>query len=83
MSTALKPIKSALISVYYKEGLAPVVNALHQQGVSLYSTGGTLEFITQMGVPVVAVENLTAYPEIFGGGLKRCIQLFWWHIKPP
>lgn len=70
MSTALKPIKSALISVYYKEGLAPVVNALHQQGVSLYSTGGTLEFITQMGVPVVAVENLTAYPEIFGGRVK-------------
>jgi phosphoribosylaminoimidazolecarboxamide formyltransferase / IMP cyclohydrolase len=65
-----KKIQSALISVYYKDGLAPIVQTLHQQGVQLLSTGGTQTFIEGMGIPVTAVEDLTAYPAIFGGRVK-------------
>ena len=66
----LKKIQSALISVYYKDGLAPIVTQLHQAGVQLYSTGGTQSFIEEMGIPVTAVEDLTSYPSIFGGRVK-------------
>ena len=66
----MKKIESALLSVYYKEGLEPIVRLLHQQGVKLYSTGGTQTFIEQMDIPVVAVEALTGYPSIFGGRVK-------------
>jgi len=66
---ALK-ISSALISVYYKDGLEPLVQLLHQQGVKLYSTGGTQTFIEQLGIPVTAVETITGYPSIFGGRVK-------------
>ncbi|TAD99025.1 MAG: bifunctional phosphoribosylaminoimidazolecarboxamide formyltransferase/IMP cyclohydrolase PurH, partial [Bacteroidetes bacterium] len=65
-----KKIQSALISVYYKDNLAPLVQFLHQQGVKLYSTGGTQKFIEDLNIPVVAVENLTDYPSIFGGRVK-------------
>jgi phosphoribosylaminoimidazolecarboxamide formyltransferase/IMP cyclohydrolase len=63
-------IKSALISVYYKDGLEPLVRLLHQNGVTLYSTGGTQSFIESIGIPVIAVESLTDYPSIFGGRVK-------------
>lgn len=69
MST-LKPIKAALISVFDKTGLAPIVETLHQQGVILYSTGGTQEFIEKMNIPVLRVEDLTSYPSILGGRVK-------------
>ena len=69
MSSARK-IRSALLSVYSKDNLAPVVQLLHQQGVVLYSTGGTQAFIEQLGVPVTAVETLTGYPSILGGRVK-------------
>ena len=52
-------IKSALISVFDKTGLEPIIKKLHQQNVVLYSTGGTQKFIEDLGVPVVAVEDLT------------------------
>jgi len=65
-----KTIQSALISVYYKDGLEPLVRLLHQHGVRLYSTGGTQTFIEQMGIPVTAVEDITGYPSIFGGRVK-------------
>jgi phosphoribosylaminoimidazolecarboxamide formyltransferase / IMP cyclohydrolase len=65
-----KKIQSALISVFYKDGLEPLVNLLHQQGITLYSTGGTQSFIEKLGVPVVPVENLTTYPSILGGRVK-------------
>ncbi|TDB66072.1 bifunctional phosphoribosylaminoimidazolecarboxamide formyltransferase/IMP cyclohydrolase [Arundinibacter roseus] len=65
-----KKIQSALISVYYKDGLEPLVRALHAQGVKLYSTGGTQSFIEDLGIPVTAVEDLTGYPSIFGGRVK-------------
>lgn len=65
-----KKITSALLSVYHKDGLAPLVQLLHQHGVTLYSTGGTQRFIEQMNVPVTPVEELTTYPSIFGGRVK-------------
>jgi len=66
----LKKIKSALISVFYKDGLAPVVQKLHEQGVTLYSTGGTQRFIEELEIPVIPVESLTDYPSILGGRVK-------------
>ncbi|CAN5510752.1 bifunctional phosphoribosylaminoimidazolecarboxamide formyltransferase/IMP cyclohydrolase [soil metagenome] len=63
-------ISSALISVFYKDGLEPLVRLLHKQNVKLYSTGGTQAFIEQLGIPVTAVEDLTGYPSIFGGRVK-------------
>lgn len=63
-------IQSALISVFYKDGLEPIVQALHKQGVKIYSTGGTQTFIEGLGVPVIAVEDLTGYPSILGGRVK-------------
>lgn len=65
-----KKIQSALISVYYKDGLEPIVRLLHQNDVKIYSTGGTQSFIEELGIPVTAVETLTGYPSIFGGRVK-------------
>ena len=69
MSHSLK-ITSALISVFDKEGLAPIVQELNKQGVTLYSTGGTEKFIRDLGIEVVAVEDITSYPSILGGRVK-------------
>jgi phosphoribosylaminoimidazolecarboxamide formyltransferase/IMP cyclohydrolase len=69
MSQPVK-IKNALISVYYKDGLAPLVQYLAQQGVTLFSTGGTEQFIKDLNLPVTAVEDLTGYPSILGGRVK-------------
>jgi phosphoribosylaminoimidazolecarboxamide formyltransferase / IMP cyclohydrolase len=66
----LKSIKSALISVYYKEGLAELVQELHKNKVLIYSTGGTQTFIESLKIPVIAVETLTNFPEILGGRVK-------------
>jgi len=63
-------IKSALISVYNKEGLAPIVEKLNQQGVKIYSTGGTQKFINDLGITVVSAEEITEYPSILGGRVK-------------
>jgi phosphoribosylaminoimidazolecarboxamide formyltransferase/IMP cyclohydrolase len=65
-----KKIKSALISVYYKDGLETIVKQLHGLGVKLYSTGGTQKFIEQLHIPVTQVETLTTYPSILGGRVK-------------
>ena len=69
MSQSIK-IKNALISVYYKDGLAPLVSLLAEQGVQLFSTGGTEQFIKDLNLPVTAVEDLTGYPSILGGRVK-------------
>lgn len=68
--SGLTQIKNALISVYYKDGLAPVINELKALGVKIYSTGGTQEFIEQLGATVTPVESLTSYPSILGGRVK-------------
>lgn len=63
-------IQSALISVFYKDGLEPIIKALHSNNVTLYSTGGTRKFIEDMEIPCVAIEDITGYPSILGGRVK-------------
>lgn len=63
-------IKSALISVYHKDGLAPLVKLLHSLEILIYSTGGTFTFIRQLGIPATPIEEITAFPEILGGRVK-------------
>ena len=63
-------IKSALISVFSKEGIAPIVDELVENKVKLYSTGGTYKYISKLGYDVIEVENITDYPSIFGGRVK-------------
>ncbi|HTM67421.1 MAG TPA: bifunctional phosphoribosylaminoimidazolecarboxamide formyltransferase/IMP cyclohydrolase [Flavipsychrobacter sp.] len=65
-----RKIESALISVFYKDGLEPVVQKLNEQGVTIYSTGGTQKFIEGLGIHCVPVEDVTHYPSILGGRVK-------------
>ncbi|MBD5220602.1 MAG: bifunctional phosphoribosylaminoimidazolecarboxamide formyltransferase/IMP cyclohydrolase [Bacteroidales bacterium] len=69
MST-LKPIRTALISVFNKDGIDSIVRKLHAEGVELLSTGGSRKFIESLGIPCKAVEDLTGYPSILGGRVK-------------
>ncbi|QTD36814.1 bifunctional phosphoribosylaminoimidazolecarboxamide formyltransferase/IMP cyclohydrolase [Polaribacter batillariae] len=69
MST-LKTIKSALISVFHKDGLEPIVRKLDELNVTIYSTGGTEKFIKELGINVIPVEDVTSYPSILGGRVK-------------
>ncbi|MDX6747989.1 bifunctional phosphoribosylaminoimidazolecarboxamide formyltransferase/IMP cyclohydrolase [Polaribacter sp. PL03] len=69
MSTS-KTIKSALISVFHKDGLEPIVRKLNELNVTIYSTGGTEKFIKELGIDVVPVEDVTSYPSILGGRVK-------------
>ncbi|MCK9180380.1 MAG: bifunctional phosphoribosylaminoimidazolecarboxamide formyltransferase/IMP cyclohydrolase [Bacteroides sp.] len=66
----LKKIKTALVSVYHKEGLEEIINKLHAEGVEFLSTGGTRQFIESLDIPCRAVEDLTSYPSILGGRVK-------------
>ncbi len=66
----LKKIKTALVSVYHKEGLEEIINKLHTEGVEFLSTGGTRQFIESLDIPCRAVEDLTSYPSILGGRVK-------------
>ena len=65
-----KRIKTALVSVYHKEGLDEIITKLHEEGVTFLSTGGTRQFIESLGYPCQAVEELTTYPSILGGRVK-------------
>ena len=65
-----KTIKSALISVFHKDGLAPIVKKLNELNVTIYSTGGTEKFIKELGINVVPVDEVTSYPSILGGRVK-------------
>ncbi|MDP5104584.1 MAG: bifunctional phosphoribosylaminoimidazolecarboxamide formyltransferase/IMP cyclohydrolase [Polaribacter sp.] len=69
MSTS-KTIKSALISVFHKDGLAPIVEKLNELNVTIYSTGGTEKFIKELGINVIPVDEVTSYPSILGGRVK-------------
>ncbi|MDR0541408.1 MAG: bifunctional phosphoribosylaminoimidazolecarboxamide formyltransferase/IMP cyclohydrolase [Dysgonamonadaceae bacterium] len=64
------PIKSALVSVFHKDGLDEILLKLHREGVVLYSTGGTQTFIESLGIPCRSVEGLTGYPSILNGRVK-------------
>ncbi|MDR0972151.1 MAG: bifunctional phosphoribosylaminoimidazolecarboxamide formyltransferase/IMP cyclohydrolase [Bacteroidales bacterium] len=66
----MKQIKSALISVFYKDGLDSIVRKLDELNVKIYSTGGTLSFIESLGIKAISVESLTGYPSILGGRVK-------------
>ena len=65
-----KKIQSALISVFYKDGLEEIIKQLHQLDITIYSTGGTQKFIEDLNIPCVPVESLTTYPSILGGRVK-------------
>ncbi len=69
MGTA-KKAKSALISVFHKDGLEPIVKKFHELGITMYSTGGTESFIRSLGLEVIPVEEVTSYPSILGGRVK-------------
>ncbi|MFT6795733.1 MAG: phosphoribosylaminoimidazolecarboxamide formyltransferase/IMP cyclohydrolase [Maribacter sp.] len=69
MST-VKKATSALISVFHKDGLEPIVKKFQELGITIYSTGGTEKFITDLGIPVIPVEDVTSYPSILGGRVK-------------
>ncbi len=66
----MKKIQNALISVFYKDNLEPIIKELSQLGITIYSTGGTKKFIGDLGISVVPVEDLTTYPSILGGRVK-------------
>ena len=68
-----KRIKTALVSVYHKEGLDEIITKLHEEGVEFLSTGGTRQFIESLGYPCKAVEDLTTYPS----------EGFWRYSLPP
>ncbi len=65
-----KKIRTALISVFHKDGLNELLQKLHEEGVSFLSTGGTWQFIVEQGYPCQKVEDLTTYPSILGGRVK-------------
>lgn len=65
-----KKIQSALISVFYKDGLEPLVSLLQDLGITIYSTGGTQSFIEKLNIPCIPVEAITSYPSILGGRVK-------------
>jgi phosphoribosylaminoimidazolecarboxamide formyltransferase/IMP cyclohydrolase len=71
-----KKINSALISVFYKDGLDSLVKKLHELNVTIYSTGGTQQFIEALGIPCVAAETVTNYPSILGGRVKTYTQKY-------
>ena len=63
-------IKSALISVFDKNGIEPIAKKLNSLGIKIYSTGGTELFLKKIGIPVIKVEDITSYPSILGGRVK-------------
>src|ERR1700740_2309113 len=65
-----KKIRSALISVFYKDGLEEIARSLQANGVTIYTTGGTQKFIEDLGIECVPGESLTGYPSILGGRVK-------------
>lgn len=66
----MQPIKSALISVFYKDGILPLAETLKQYKVTIYSTGGTLSYLQENGIECIAAETVTGYPSILGGRVK-------------
>lgn len=66
----MKKIKNALISVFSKEGISPIIKKLNDLGVSIYSTGGTYDYIKSLGIDAITVESITSYPSILGGRVK-------------
>ena len=76
-------IKSALISVYSKDGIDELALSLAKNGVILYSTGGTKKYLEGLGLTVLAVEDFTNYPEVFGGQSKNIASCHFWGYTVP
>ena len=72
----MKKLKTALISVFYKDGLDVLIKKLDEFGIEIYSTGGTYDFILKQGFKAKTIESLTTYPSILGGRVKRCTRKF-------
>lgn len=70
MNSKLNPVKSALISVFNKEGLEPIIRTLNKEGVKLFSTGGTQKFIENLGISSTPIESVTEFPSILDGRVK-------------
>ena len=70
------PIRRALLSVTHKDGLAEFARFLHDKGVELVSTGGTMKFLKEQGLPVTAVSDVTGFPEILAAASRRCLPKF-------
>ena len=70
MNSKLNPVKSALISVFNKEGLEPIIRTLNKEGVKLFSTGGTQGFIENLGISSTPIESVTEFPSILDGRVK-------------
>ena len=68
--SSTKKIKTALVSVFHKDGLEELLAKLHEEGVQFLSTGGTQKFIESLGYPCQKVEDVTTYPSILGGRVK-------------
>ena len=68
--SSTKKIKTALVSVFHKDGLEALLAKLHEEGVQFLSTGGTQQFIESLGYPCQKVEEVTTYPSILGGRVK-------------
>ena len=76
-----KKIKTALVSVFHKDGLEDILRTLHQEGVELLSTCGTQAFIESLGIPCRKVEDVTTYPSILGGRSSQFrIKPFFWMV---
>lgn len=73
-----RELKTALVSVFHKDGLDEILKKLHSEGVRFISTGGTAAFIESLGLPCQAVEDLTGYPSILGGRVKTLHPKFSW-----
>ena len=65
-----KKIKSALISVFHKDGIDRIAKLLNDLNITIYSTGGTKSFLESLNIPVISVDSLTKFPEILGGRVK-------------
>ena len=66
------PVRRALLSVFYKDGIVDLARALHEQGAELLSTGGTMRAIAEAGLPVTEVADYTGFPEMMDGRVKPC-----------
>jgi phosphoribosylaminoimidazolecarboxamide formyltransferase / IMP cyclohydrolase len=66
----LKPIRSALVSVYHKDRIDLIARTLNELGITIYSTGGTYDYISSLGIPATTIESLTSFPSILGGRVK-------------
>ena len=63
-------IRSALVSVFDKEGIEPIINEFERKKITIYSTGGTGQFIEKLGIKYIPIEDITSYPSILGGRVK-------------